>query len=489
MAETRLQGGRLAPLDETDQEQIHEGVFDILETVGMAEAPADVIDRVSAAGGRIDDHGRLLFPRALVSRALDELPRTLTLCGQTPDHDLDLSGTNVHVGTGGAAPLIADLDSGLYRDSTVRDLYDAARLTDCLDHIQFFSRPLVARDMETPQALDINTTYACLAGSTKHAFTAVTEPETVAEVSEMGAIIAGSADAFRERPFFSLNSNHVVPPLRFDAQTCAVQAEAVRRGIPVHVNTFGQLGASSPVTIAGCLAQTLAETLAGMINLWLVDPGAKLIFGPRPLVIDLRTGAMASGSGEQALLTAASVQMSVFYGLPNPTIAGATDSKAPDGQASYERCLAVAMAAQAGCNLVTQACGMHGALMGVSFESYVIDNDMLGSILRSLSTIDVSAETLFPAGIAEAVRGEGHFLGEADTYARMETDFLYPMLADRRTVEEWQADGAPDIRSRARLHVRDVLNTHYPDHLSGALDDTLRARFDIQLPRDVMGAP
>ena len=109
--------------------------------------------------------------------------------------------------------------------------------------------------------------------------------------------------------------NHAVPPLRFDAEALDVMIEAVHCGIPVMVNTFGQLGASSPVTIAGCLAQTMAETLAGIVITWLADPAAKTVFGPRPMVTDLRTGAMAGGGGEQALLTAASSQMARHYGF------------------------------------------------------------------------------------------------------------------------------------------------------------------------------
>jgi trimethylamine--corrinoid protein Co-methyltransferase len=84
------------------------------------------------------------------------------------------------------------------------------------------------------------------------------------------------------RPFLSLNVNHAVPPLRFDADSCDVMLKAVEVGIPVMVNTFGQMGASSPVTVAGCVAQTIAETTAGMVIGWLADPSARLVFGPRP---------------------------------------------------------------------------------------------------------------------------------------------------------------------------------------------------------------
>jgi|GEM_PF-4432206 len=93
---------------------------------------------------------------------------------------------------------------------------------------------------------------------------------------------AGSAAAFRDRPFLSFHVNHVTPPLRFAPEALAVLAEAARLGIPVHCNSFGQMGASSPVTVAGCLAQTVTETLVGMIVAWLVNPEVKAVFGARP---------------------------------------------------------------------------------------------------------------------------------------------------------------------------------------------------------------
>jgi trimethylamine--corrinoid protein Co-methyltransferase len=130
-----------------------------------------------------------------------------------------------------------------------------------------------------------------------------------------------------------------------------VLLKAVELGIPVMVNTFGQMGASSPVTVAGCVAQTTAETLAGMVIGWLANPSARLVFGPRPMITDLRTGAMSGGSGEQALLTAASIQMARHLGLPNSTIAGATDSKIADAQAGYEKALNVDTCSSGGMQL------------------------------------------------------------------------------------------------------------------------------------------
>jgi trimethylamine--corrinoid protein Co-methyltransferase len=274
--------------------------------------------------------------------------------------------------------------------------------------------------------------------------------------------------------------------MRFDADSCEVMAEAARLGIPLHSNTFGQMGASSPVTIAGTVAQTIAETLAGMIFAWLVNPEAKIIFGTRPLVTDLRTGAMSGGSGEAAITMAASAQMANYYDLPSSTIAGATDSKTADAQSGYEKCLTVSLAAQAGSNLITQAGGMQASLMGCALESYVVDNDMLGSIMKSLSGIEVSEATLAVATIDEVVHGDGHFLGQPETLRRMQTDFLYPEIGDRRPIDEWEADGSQDIREVARERTRQILRQHYPQHISAEIEQKLRDSFDIRLPTEAM---
>ncbi len=452
----------------------------------MSEAPDFLSETIVAAGGNVAEDERLTFPPTLVAAALEDLPKTLTLAARDPAHDLVLSGRRVYAGTGGAAPLVVDLETDTYRSSTLRDLYDAARMVDALENVHFFSRSVVARDIDGAEALDINTAFASMAGTSKHVIVAAQDPQHVRAIAHMCHLIAGSEAAFRARPFLSLNINHVVPPLRYSGEACAVLAEAVRQGIPAHVNTFGQMGASSPVTIAGCIAQTVAETLAGVIFAWALDPSAKVVFGVRPMVTDLRTGGMAGGAGEQALLTAAVVQMAQHYGLPNSTIAGATDSKIADAQSGYEKCLSVSLAAQTGANLITQACGMQAGLMGCSFESYVIDNEMLGAILRAMSPVEVSEATLSAKSIGEVVRGEGHFLGHGDTLARMQTDFLYPRLADRRDPEEWQAAGAPDIRQPAKARAREILASHFPSTMPPEVAAAIRAEFDILLPEDHM---
>ncbi len=473
-------GGTYRPIAKADAQAIAEAAIDMLCDIGVSAAPPSVIDLIVAAGGH-HDGTRLRYGRAHVHDSLRSCVKEFALCGQTPRHDLTVGGNHVHVGTGGAAPNILDPTSGDYRPSTLCDLHDAARLADALPHLQFFARSLVAGDVVPLSAFDLNTAYAALRGTSKHVITQVTHPDHLPEIAELCHAIAGSEAAFRARPFVSLNINHVVPPLRLHDQSCEVMIAAVRAGFPVHCNVFGQLGASSPVTLAGSVAQTLAEALAGLALVHAADPAAKATLGPRPMITDLRTGGFSGGSGEQALATAMAVQVLRLWGVPSTVIAGATDSKLPDVQAGYEKALTVNTALQAGANLITQAAGTQAGLMGISFEACVIDNDMLGAVLRANIPPEVTAETLARSMVAEVVAGEGHFLGRAETYDRMRSDFLYPQVADRRSIEEWRDTGRQGINDAARAEADRLLQSHFPDHLEPALRAALHVRFDLRL--------
>jgi trimethylamine--corrinoid protein Co-methyltransferase len=475
-------GGQYEPLSCDDLGEIHQAVLELLETLGLSQAPRCMIDCVTAQGGTYTEEGRLLFPRSMVSDALAGIRRDVVLWSRRNGYHLDISDARVHVGTGGAAPRILDINTHTYRETTIRDLYDMARIVDLQEHIHFFSRPVVGTDAPTSLDLDVNTLYACLAGTSKHICISVTLPEHVKTIAEICYAVAGGEQSFRQRPFLTIMAAHVVPPMRFATESCEVVEQAVRYGIPVQLISAGQMGATSPVTLAGSIVQAVAESLAGITFAWLVDPNAAIIFAPKPLVSDLRTGAMCGGGGEQAVVMAAAAQMGRHYGIPVACIAGYSDAKVHDAQAGYEKNLSVTLAAHAGCNMISHACGTLASMLGSSLESFIIDNDMLGGVLRSIHGVEVNAETIAADTIREVVNGEGHFLGHAQTLERMESDYVYPQIADRHTPDTWASEGSMDMLERARQRAREILNDHHPNYLTSEIDVMLRSQYNIILP-------
>ena len=193
------------------------------------------------------------------------------------------------------------------------------------------------------------------------------------------------------------------------------------------------------------------------------------------------------GGGEQAVLAAAAAQIGLFYGLPTSVGAGMSDAKWPDAQMGFEKGVSVTAAALAGAD-VSEVCGMMASLMGCSVEAMVIDNDMLGTIQRVLKGVEVSDETLSFDIIRDVVRGPGHYLGHPQTLSLMETEYLYPELADRTSRDEWQAAGGADILAAAGARVREILSTHYPTYIDPATDARIRERFEVRLPEKAMRA-
>ena len=478
-----MNGGQYRPLSDPEIDRIHHAALDVLERIGVADAIPSCTDLVTGAGGRITEDGRLSIPRSLIEDTLAMAARHFPLYGFDPRHDFQPSGKKVHFGTAGAAVHMIDAVTGEFRDSTLLDLYDAARLVDGLEHIHFFQRPVVARDMVDPRDLDLNTCYACVVGTTKHVGTSFVLPEHVDESLAMLHVIAGGEAKWRARPFVSMSCCFVVPPLKFAEDASRCLEAAVRGGMPVLLLAAGQAGATSPAALAGAVVQQVAEVLAGLVYVNLLVPGHPAMFGSWPFVSDLRTGAMSGGSGEQALLMAACSQMAHFYDLPAAVAAGMTDAKLPDAQSGYEKGYTTALAGLAGANMIYESAGMHASLLGNCLESYVIDNDMLGGVMRTVRGIEVTEDSLSLEAMRQVcVEGPGHFLGHPQTLELMEKEYVYPTVGDRTSPKEWIERGSTRLIDRARIRVAEVLSQHYPDHISAAVDAEIRRKFAIKLP-------
>ena len=477
-----LSGGQFKPLDDAAVQAINDTVFQILAEIGLSQAPDSGIGYMIKAGAQLGDDGRLRFPRALVEDTLANCARHITLCGQDPKHDMKLSGSRVHYGTAGAAVHVVDVKQNNYRESYLADIYDAARIVEKMDNIHFFQRPMVARDIEDPADLDLNTIYAAVRGTTKHVGVSFTAVDNMGPCIEMLHTIAGDEDTWRARPFVSNSNCFVVPPLRFATESCLVMERAVHAGMPVLLLSAGQAGATAPASIAGAVAQALAEVIAGLVYVNAMKPGHPCICGTWPFVSDLRTGAMSGGSGEQGLLTAACSQMLQYYDLPGGAAAGMADAKMPDAQSGYEKGSTLVMAGLSGLNMVYEAAGMHASLLGFCLESLIIDNDMLGQCMRCVRGIEVNETTLDMQVMKDVcIGGPGHYLGHEQTISLMQTEYIYPEIGDRSSPKEWEELNKPNLVETAIKRKQEILDNFHPTHLSAELDADLRSKFRILL--------
>jgi trimethylamine--corrinoid protein Co-methyltransferase len=482
-----MPGGRYKPLEDSDVLRIHHAALDVLEKIGLADATPSGIDYMTKAGAVLNSAGRLIFPRALVEDTVARAARHFVLHGQDPKHDMEPWGSRVYFGTAGAAVHIVNAKTGDYRDSTTKDLYDIARVVDTLEHLHFYQRSVVCREVATPLEMDINTAYASVAGTTKHVGTSWVQPQHVEASLEMFHLMAGGEDKWRARPFVSQSNCFVVPPLKFAYDACLCLETAVRGGMPVLLLSAGQAGATAPAALASALVQEVAECLAGLVYVNAVKPGAPAIFGTWCFVSDLRTGAMSGGSPEQALLSAASAQLSRFYDLTGGTASGMSDAKLPDMQAGYEKAYNHALVGNAGANLIYESAGMLASLLGFSMEGLIIDNDVIGAVQRTIKGIEVTDESLSLETIRKVcLEGPGHYLGSDQTLHLMQREYIYPTVGDRTSPNQWVDEGRPTVVDRASRKLESILASHYPTHLSDSVDAAIREKLPIRLPREAM---
>lgn len=472
-------GGQYAPLTDADLQDVFNTALRLLEELGMGEVPDRLANLFLAQGARRLPRDRIALPPQLVKAAIAGASRQFTFHGRDPARSIDVGGQSVHFGTGGAAVQTLDLDTGLYRPSTLQDLHDFTRLQDTLTNVSWFTRCCIATDVADPFDLDVNTAYALIANTTKPIATAFTLAEHVAPLVKMFDIASGGPGAFAKRPWLKAHISPVISPMRFGEDAVDVTFACLSHNIPVSLITAAQAGATAPATLAGFLAQSLAETLASLVMVHVIKPGHPMVFSNWPLVIDLRTGAFAGGGGEIAVLNAASAQLSNWLGLPSGVAASMTDAKAIDAQYGVEKGMTSLAAALAGGNLIYESSGMTASLLGASFEAFVLDNEMHAATYRALRGIEVNASNLGFDAICEAVLGEGHFLGGAQTFEAMERDYVYPELADRDMPRSWEEKGAPNAWGVARAKARDILETHHPQYLTPEQDAEIRERFRI----------
>ncbi|MCB5409785.1 trimethylamine methyltransferase family protein [Pseudogemmobacter faecipullorum] len=474
-----MKGGQYRPLSDSAMEQIHHAALEALEVIGLSNAPASGVEILTGAGAIPGDDGRIRFPRALVEDMLAVAGRNITLHGRDPKHDLHLSGSNVHFGTAGAAVHVVDPVTLNYRDSTAQDLYDAARLVDNLDNIHFYQRTMVCRDVIDNKEMDLNTLYACLAGTTKHVGTSIFDLDHVDDAFEILHMVAGGEAAWRARPFVSNSNCFVVPPMKFAEESCRVMEECIRRGMPMLLLSAGQAGATAPAPIALAIVQAVAECLAGVVYVNAIRPGAPAIFGTWPFVSDLRTGAMSGGSAEQALLTAGCAQMHRFYDLPGGAASGISDAKLPDMQAGWENGITNALAGLSGLNMCYESVGMHASLLGFCLESLVLGDDILGQVMRLVRGIDVTPDSTSIEAMKEVcLGGPGHYLGSDQTLKLMQTEYVYPKVGNRMSPKEWMEAGKPQLLDKA-MERKNAILAKAGCVIDPQIDAAVRARFNM----------
>ena len=449
-----MEGGSYKPLSEKDIAQIHDTSMRVFEEVGFEVNSRKVLAFFRDAGAEVDGH-KVRLPRNTVMELVARAPSEVILYGRCPEHHITLGGTRVYAGTGGTALHVIDMASRERRRATLHDLKQIAKLVDGLENIHFFLLPTYPNDVPV-ENVDVNRFFAGLDNTSKHVMGGVYTLEGIQNVIRMAEIIAGSAEKLREEPFISMIIC-AISPLKIDRDYGDMILAIADAGIPIVVPAEPLCGATSPVTLAGNLVIQNVDSLIGVCLTQLVNPGTPVIYGSVASSTDLRDLKYITGAIEMGLLNAAGARLAQFYRLPYYATAGMSDAKVIDAQCGYESALSSLLCALSGANFIHDAAGLLDFALSVSYEKYVVDNEIIGMVMRAVEGVRVDEDTLAFDLIKEVGPG-GHFVSAKHTRKYMRTEHYQPTLSERDNMEEWQAKGKRDTYARAKERVAEILS-------------------------------
>jgi len=453
-----LAGGSYKPLTEDAISQIHDTVMRVIEEIGFEVNSDTARELFREAGAQVDhEKRRVRLPRERALELINTAPSEVRLCGRDEKHDILLGGNRVYAGTGGTALYIYEPDTDQKRPATLEDLRRLARLVEQLDNIHLFMLPTYPNEIPV-EHIDANRFFAGLSNTAKHVMGGVYTPDGVKRVIRMAEIIAGSAEALGRRPLVSMITCSI-SPLKMDGHYGDLVVAIARQGIPLVCPSEPLCGATSPITLAGNLVIQTTDSLLGVMLTQIVNPGTPVVFGSVATSTDLRDLRYLAGSVEMGLLNAAGAQMAQFYKLPFYATGGMSDAKLLDAQSGYESAITSLLCALAGANFIHDAAGLMEFALTACYEKLVIDNEILGMVMRAVEGIRVNEETL-AFDLIKQVGPGGHFVATKHTRRFMRSEHYQPQLSDRSSRERWEAEGKKAAWQRAAEVVKHLLEVH-----------------------------
>ena len=460
-------------LSTQDIEHIHHSALTILADIGMRLPAPQALQALQEAGAEVVDEDRVLFPRELVAKALQSVPKRadVVLYARDPEWDVTFTGHHPALSCMTMATHVVDPFTNERRPATDQDLAHLTRLADQCEHIQ------VNGGLITPQEVpgDVNDWYTwatCIKNTGKHITGGMYGAKCVQDAAAMASLACGDRETFEKRPCIS-GWVLTLPPLAIDRESLEAMLEMGRLNIPSILSSGPILGTSSPVTIAGTCAQAHAEILACLTASQVVNPGAPVVYTSFARGMDMKTGNVHMASPEFAILKGCMAQMGHWLDMPVRMPGLLRDAKCIDAQAGFETGMVGAVTAL-NADLI-DAMQLDSDLL-VDFADVVFCNECMGALKRLSRPLTVDAESTALEVIKEVGPG-GNFLMHEHTFDLFQQELWMPQLMEHRSYESWEQDGSQDIRTLAQSKVRDMIKSHSEPLLSPqtqeAIDDIL----------------
>lgn len=471
-------------ISDEDVERIHGAALRILEEIGVRCALPEARGVFEKAGAIVDEtDNRVRLGADIVEHALRTVPAEITLVPRNPARSARLGGDWLTTAAVLGPPNCRDLVRGR-RSGSLVDLSELLKLTQFFNVVQMNGWPVEPLDIEV-RYRHLDAAMAMLTLTDKVPYVFCQSRQRIEDVLTMCAMARGETlEEFSKRPgvFSIINTN---TPLQYDIPMTIGVIDMAKYGQPVLLTPFVMAGASTPATVASAMAVTCAEILFGTTLAQLVRPGAPVLYGCASKNVDMKTGAPAYGLADAMVCTIIGGQMARRYGMPMRS-SNFSASNIPDFASGYESADASWSAVAAGANLIMHAAGWVEGGLCTSYEKFVLDCELIQSLVHMMQPIAVNDDTLAFGELAEVGPG-GHFFGTPRTLATVETAFYRPLVSTTQNHGAWLEAGGKPAAERATGVWQEALRTYVEPSIDPATRDSLEAF--VAKRREQGGAP
>lgn len=463
--------GTFDVLDDEGLSLIEQNADRLLQETGMDFRDDPEILQIFCNAGADVRGTRVRFEPGMCRQIIQaSAPREFQQHARNRANTVVLGGNNSVLCPAWGPPFVTDLDNGR-RYATLADFRNLVKLHHAIPHLHH-SGGVVCEPVDLPaNKRHLDMLYTHIRYSDRAFMGAFIGVERAQDAIDMAKIVFGESFVQQNPVLYCVSNTNA--PLVLDANMSGSLKTYARNNQPVACTPWTLAGAMSPCTVAGTLTQVLAEALACLTLVQLINPGAPCLMGSFASTMSMQSGAPTFGTPEAAKMVLASGQLARRLGVPLHTVGSLSASKVPDAQSQQEGTIGLSMALLAGANLINHATGwLEGGLV-TSFEKTVIDADLCGKLASFFAGIDLSDNAFALEAIREVGPG-AHFLGSSHTHANFKDASYRSTSSDNNSYEQWLADGAHDAAVRANRRWKQLLAEYQDPGLDPGIDEALK---------------
>ena len=432
---------RMQQMTQPQMERLHDASMDLLKNVGVSFKCDEALEIFKSNGFKVD--GSIVFiEESQVKKALETCPKRFTVHARNPEKSVEIGEDDFVFVPGYGAPFIVDVN-GDQRQPLMEDYDNFCKLVQTSPFVDMNGWLMVEPSDMPHQSVHLDMNLSNMLLCDKAFMGSPASTQGAIDGIEMAKIVFGVKDEIMDKTV-SVSLTNSLSPLQFSEEMAGSLIQLAKHNQACVVASLIMAGGSGPVTLDGVLALQNAEILAGITLAQTVRPGAPVVYGSTSSAMDMKTGALSIGAPELSKNIHLVAEMARFYNIPSRAGGGLTDALSVDAQSGAESALALETAARSGINFILHSCGILGSYIAMSYEKFMMDEEVCGMIRAMQKPLALTDETI-DLDIIKAVGIGGQYLTHPKTFKLCRSEFFMPRLMNRTNTESWIKGGKKTI--------------------------------------------